>query len=51
MLQPNEFYQLLEEFYASKKRTEPLFRLGTVDLAYTSGLPKVKLDEIGRAHV
>ena len=44
MLQPNEFYQLLEEFYASKKRTEPLFRLGTVDLAYTSGLPKVKLD-------
>lgn len=44
MLQPSEFYQLLEEFYASKKRTEPLFRLGTVDLAYTSGLPKVKLD-------
>lgn len=44
MLQPNEFYQLLEEFYASKKKVEPLFRLGTVDLAYTSGLPKVKLD-------
>lgn len=44
MLQPNDFYQLLEEFYASKKRIEPVFRLGTVDLAYTSGLPKVKLD-------
>jgi len=44
MLEPNEFYQLLEEFYASKQKVSPTFRLGTIDLAYTSGLPKVLLD-------
>lgn len=44
MLEPNEFYQLLEEFYASKQRVSPTFRLGTIDSAYTTGLPKVLLD-------
>lgn len=44
MLEANDFYQILEEFYSSKQRVSPTFRLGTVDLAYTTGLPKVLLD-------
>ncbi len=40
---PTNFVDLMDEFYKSQPKVEP-FRLGKIDSAYSSGLPKVVFD-------
>jgi hypothetical protein len=40
----SQFVEILESFYESKQGQDRIFRIGTVEPSYSSGLPKVLLD-------